>query len=86
MAAGKIRRLLEEKELLGTPKRSPVPYFACGSSLIAIWPFRHLWNNPPQFVGNHAWLAILTALTVYFAVAIGLTGLMTICWIRWKSN
>ena len=27
----------------------PLPYFACASSLIAIWPFRYLWNNPPRF-------------------------------------
>jgi heme/copper-type cytochrome/quinol oxidase subunit 2 len=67
-------------------RMAPLPYFGFVSSLIAIWPFRHLWNNPPQFVGNHVWLAILTALTVYFIVAFGLMGLMMICWIRWRSN
>ncbi len=65
---------------------APLPYFACLSSVIAIWPFRYFWNNPPRFVGNHAWLAILTALTVDFIVAIALTALMMICWIKWKSN
>ena len=70
------------------PERSlaPLPYFACAAGLIAIWPFRYLWNNPPRFVGNHAWLAVFTSITVFFIVAIGLTGVMTICWVRWRSN
>jgi len=86
MIFGKAKRFLEENQLTGTTKRSPMPYFACVSSVIAIWPFRYLWNNPPQFVGDQASLAILTALTVYFVVVIALTSLMTICWVRWKSN
>lgn len=71
-----------------TPQRSmtPLPYFACASSLIAIWPFRYLWNNPPHFVGNHVWLAILTSISVYFIVVIGLTRLMRFCWSRWASR
>jgi hypothetical protein len=86
MIFGKARRFLDENQLTGTGKRSPIPFFVCPSALIAIWPFRYFWNNPPQFVGNRVWLAILTALTVYFVVAIALTSLMTICWVRWKSN
>lgn len=70
------------------PERSlaPLPYFSFASALIAIWPFRYVWNNPPRFVGNHAWLAVLTAITVYFIVAIGLMSLMMICWNWWRSN
>jgi hypothetical protein len=85
-AISKVKRFLEENQLTGTTKRSPIPYFVFPSALIAIWPFRYLWNNPPQFVGNHVWLAIVTALVVYFAVVIALTSLMTICWVWWQSN
>lgn len=63
---------------------SALPYFVFASALIALWPFRYLWNNPPRFVGHNAWLAIFTAITVDFIVAIGLTGLMMICWNRWR--
>jgi hypothetical protein len=70
-----------------TPERSiaPLHYFACASGLIAIWPFRYLWNNPPRFVGNHAWLAVFFSITVYLIVVIVLTGLMTICW-SWRRS
>jgi hypothetical protein len=60
----------------------PIHYFACASSLIALWPFRYLWNNPPRFAASHAWSVVLTAFTAYFLVVIGLTALMTICWRR----
>jgi hypothetical protein len=63
--------------------RSPLPYFGGASGLIAFWPFRYLWNNPPRFVGNHVWLAIFTAITVYFVLTIALMCLMTLCWGRW---
>jgi hypothetical protein len=63
----------------------PLPLFACASSLIAIWPFRYLWYNPPRFTENHAWLAVATASTVFFAVAIGFTALSAICWTWWHS-
>lgn len=65
---------------------SALPYFVCASSLIAFWPFRYLWNNPPRFVGNNVWLAIFTAFTADLIVATVLTYVMMFCWSRWKSN
>jgi hypothetical protein len=62
------------------------PVFVAPSSLIALWPFRYLWNNPPRFVGQSFWLALLTPVVVFFVVALGLASLMTACWRRWKSS
>jgi len=62
------------------------PIFVAPSSVIAILPFRYLWNNPPGFVGKNIWLALLTPLTVYFMVSLGLSWLMTVCWRLWKSG
>ena len=62
------------------------PIFILPSSLIAIAPFRYLWNNPPSFVGGNVWLAFLAPVIVYFVIALGLSYLMTVCWKLWKSN
>jgi hypothetical protein len=67
-------------------KASIEPIFVAPSSVIAIWPFRYLWNNPPSFVGGNFWLAFLTPIVVFFVISLGLAYLMTICWRRWKQN
>jgi hypothetical protein len=67
--------------------KSPIePIFVAPSSLIALAPFRYLWNNPPGFVGRSLWLALLTPLAAFFVVALGISYLMTLCWRRWKSG
>ena len=62
------------------------PIFVLPSSLIAIAPFRYLWNNPPSFVGKNVWLAFFTPVIVFFVIALALSYLMTVCWRLWKSN
>jgi hypothetical protein len=62
------------------------PIFVLPSSLIAIAPFRHLWNNPPSFVGENVWLAFFTPVIVFFVIALALSYLMTVCWRLWKSD
>lgn len=62
------------------------PVFVAPSSVIAIAPFRYLWNNPPRFVGTSFWLAFLTPVIVFFVVALSLSCLMTLAWRRWKSQ
>jgi hypothetical protein len=62
------------------------PIFVLPSAVIAIAPFRYLWNNPPSFVGGKVWLAFITPVIVYFVVTLGLSYLMTVCWKLWKSN
>jgi hypothetical protein len=62
------------------------PLFVAPSSVIAIAPFRYLWNNPPSFVGQNIWLALLTPIAAFVIVAVSLTFLMSACWNRWKSN
>ena len=62
------------------------PIFVAPGSLIAIAPFRYVWNNPPSFVGHSFWLAFLTPVIVFFVVALALSYLMTVCWRLWKSD
>lgn len=64
---------------------APMPYFACASSLIGIWPLRYFWNDPPSFV-QHAWSAIFFAVAVYFIVVMALTAAMAMCWRWWRSK
>jgi len=71
---------------MGLAKQFIEPLFVAPSSVIAIWPFRYLWNNPPHFVGTNIWLALLTPITVFFVVAFGLSYLMTLCWRLWKPD
>jgi hypothetical protein len=78
------RRILRGKgKELAKPFIEPI--LVAPSSVIAIAPFRYLWNNPPGFVGQNLWLALLTPLAVYFVTALGLSYLMTLCLSRWKS-
>jgi hypothetical protein len=67
-------------------ERTIKPAFVIPSSLIAIEPFRYVSNNPPRFVGQRVWLALLAPLAVFFVIALGLSWAMTACWRRWKSN
>jgi hypothetical protein len=62
------------------------PIFVAPSSILAIAPFRYLWNNPPHFVRRNLWLALLTPIATFFVVAFGLSYLMTVSWRRWKSG
>jgi hypothetical protein len=63
-----------------------LPIFVAPSALIALAPFRYLWNNPPSFVGKSYWLAILTPVVVDFVVTFALSYLMTVCWRLWKPD
>jgi hypothetical protein len=81
---GLILKSIGERALLAKPPIEPI--FVAPSSLIAIWPFRYLWNNPPPFVGERLWLALLTPFTVAFVVAFGLSYLMTVCWRFWNTH
>lgn len=63
-----------------------LPIFVAPSALIALAPFRYLWNNPPSFVGKSFWLAFLTPVTVDFVVTFALSYLMTVCWRLWRSD
>ena len=67
-------------------KRPIEPVFVALSSVIALAPFRYLWNNSPGFVGKSFWLAFFTPVVVFFVVAIGLSYVMTVFWRRWKSG
>jgi hypothetical protein len=60
--------------------------FFAPSSVIAIVPFRYVWNNPPAFALKNIWLALLTAITVFFVISFSLAYLMTLAWQRWKSH
>jgi hypothetical protein len=60
--------------------------FMPAASLIALAPFRYLWNNPPHFVGQNIWLALLTPFVVAFVTAFALAYLMTVFWRLWKSD
>jgi hypothetical protein len=62
------------------------PIFVLPGSIIAVAPFRYVWNNPPSFVGGNVWLALLTPVVVFFVVALGLSYLMTVGWRLWKSD
>jgi hypothetical protein len=62
------------------------PIFIAPSSIIAIAPFRYLWNNPPGFVGKSIFLALLTPISVFFVVSLGLACAMTAGWRLWKAR
>jgi cytochrome c-type biogenesis protein CcmH/NrfG len=62
------------------------PIFVLPSSLIAIAPFRYLWNHPPSFVGKNVGWAFFMPVIVFFVIALALSYLMTVCWSLWKSN
>ncbi|MFZ0759386.1 MAG: hypothetical protein WAM69_05485 [Candidatus Sulfotelmatobacter sp.] len=62
------------------------PMFFPPSSLIALAPFRYLWNNEPGFVGKNIWLAFFTPVIVFIVISFALAYLMTICWGLWKSH
>jgi hypothetical protein len=62
------------------------PVFILPSSLIALGPFRYLWNNPPSFVGKSFWLAFFTPVVVSIVIAFASSYLMTLCWRLWKSD
>jgi hypothetical protein len=62
------------------------PLLVIPGCLIAIWPFRYVWNNPPHFVGRNIWLALLTPIAVFIVVSLGITCLITICWRLWKAK
>jgi len=62
------------------------PILVAPSSIIAIVPFRNLWNNPPGFVGDHVWLALLTPIAAFFVVALGLSWVMTACLRAWQRT
>lgn len=62
------------------------PIFVLPSSLIAIVPFRYVWNNPPSFVGQRVWLAVFMAVVAFFIVDVVLSYAMTVCWGLWKSD
>lgn len=62
------------------------PLFFAPSSLIALAPFRYLWNNPPSFVGKSIFLALLTPISVFFVVSFGLAYAITVCWRLWKER
>ena|GEM_PF-4820374 len=67
-------------------KPSMLPLCVFLGSLIAIAPFRYVWNNPPSFVGQSFWLAFLTPVLVFVVVAVGVSCLMGLCWSLWKSD
>jgi hypothetical protein len=62
------------------------PIFVVPSSLIAIAPFRYLWNNPPSFAGKNVWLAFFTPGIVFFVISLVLSCLMAVCWRLWKPD
>ena len=82
--SGLILKAPGQGELLARPFIQPM--FMPAASLIALAPFRYLWNNPPRFVGQNIWLALLTPFVVAFVTAFALAYLMTVCWRLWKSD
>ncbi len=82
--SGLILRARGEKTALAKPFIQPI--FFTPASLIALAPFRYLWNNPPRFVGQNIWLALLTPFVVSFVIAFALAYVMTVCWRLWKSD
>jgi hypothetical protein len=68
------------------PKPFIQPVFIFPSSLIALAPFRYLWNNPPSFVGKSFLLAFLTPIMAAVVTAFASSYLMTVCWRLWKSD
>jgi hypothetical protein len=69
---------------LGKPIIEPI--FVAPSSLIAIAPFRYLWNNPPSFVGKSIFLALFAPISIFFVVSLGLSYAMTVGWRSWKAR
>lgn len=67
-------------------KRRIEPFLIFPCSMIALVPFRYLWNNPPSFVGQNLWLALLTPITAFVVVDLGLWYVAMLCWRRWKSS
>jgi hypothetical protein len=63
--------------------------FVAPSALIALAPFRYLWelwNNPPKFVEKSSCLAFLTPVMVDIVVTLALSYLMMVCRGLWKLN
>jgi hypothetical protein len=91
-SVGKVGRIDGRLILKASGERSELakpfiqPIFVPAASLIALAPFRYLWNNPPRFVGKNFWLALFTPVVVYIVIALGLSYLMTVCWRLWKSD
>ncbi len=63
-----------------------LPIFVAPSALIALAPFRHLSEQPPEFCRGSFWLAFLTPVTVDFVVTFALSYLMTVRWRLWKAD